>query len=300
MKNRENYEAVQRMQDYIDEHFAEPITLYQLALAAGYSPYHCARIFKELTDKTPFEYIRKLRLSKSALALWKEKVKVLDVALDSVFHSHEGFARAFSKEFGVTPKVYSKNPKPIQLFMPDSILSYYSLISKKGDRVMSEKAKTIFVKTAKRPKRKLILKRAVKATNYFEYCEEVGCDIWGVLSSIKEALYEPIGMWMPDNLRLAGTSVYTQGVEVPFDYSCELPNGYEIIELPACEILIMQGEPYDDEQFIDAVNEAMEQMAKFNPQTYGYEWADDVAPRFQLSPQGCRGYIEGRAVKKMR
>lgn len=49
---------------------------------------------------------------------------------------------------------------------------------------------TIFVQVIDRPTRKLILKRGVKATHYFEYCDEVGCDIWDVLSGIKEAIYD--------------------------------------------------------------------------------------------------------------
>jgi len=61
---------------------------------------------------------------------------------------------------------------------------------------MSEKtlAKAVFVQVAERPERKVLLKRGVKAEDYFAYCEEVGCDVWPVLTSVKEALYEPIGM----------------------------------------------------------------------------------------------------------
>ena len=53
MENRENIDAVKRMQDYIEKHITEPITLRMIARAAGYSPWHSARIFKELTGKTP-------------------------------------------------------------------------------------------------------------------------------------------------------------------------------------------------------------------------------------------------------
>ena len=31
----------------------------------------------------------------------------------------------------------------------------------------------------------------------------------------------------------------------------------------------------------------------------GYEWADEAAPRFQLDPQGWRGYIEARPVREI-
>ncbi|WP_246579160.1 hypothetical protein [Alkaliphilus flagellatus] len=45
MERWEKINAVQRMQDYIDAHITEPITLHMLAQSAGYSPWHCARIF---------------------------------------------------------------------------------------------------------------------------------------------------------------------------------------------------------------------------------------------------------------
>jgi AraC family transcriptional regulator len=53
------------MQDYIDEHIAEPISMHDLAESAGYSPWHAARLFKEFSGYSPFEYIRKLRLSRA-------------------------------------------------------------------------------------------------------------------------------------------------------------------------------------------------------------------------------------------
>lgn len=298
MKRWEVINAVQRMQDYMDENVNRPITLSDLAKAAGYSQWHAARIFKELTGKTPFEYLRSLRLSKAALILRDNQPKVIDVAFDFVFDSHEGFTRAFIKQFGVSPKKYSNRPEPVQFFMPHRIRDYY-LTLQKGDIKMSAKKRTntVFVQVVERPSRKVILKRGIKATHYFEYCEEVGCDIWGMLSSIKEAMFEPAGMWLPGKLVRPGTSSYVQGVEVPVDYTGKIPDGFEVIDLPPCSMMVFQGEPYDDETFEEAIEELWDVMKTYNPQIYGFEWADDDAPRFQLEPQGYRGYIEARPVK---
>lgn len=300
MENWENINAVQRMQDYISEHISEPITLYMLAGAAGYSPWHSSRIFKEMTGKTPFEYIRSFRLSRAAMKLRDEDVKIIDVAFDFVFDSHEGFTRAFTKQFGITPQHYCKETPPLKLFMPWSIRDYY-LILQKGEMKMSNNPKpnTVFVQVVDRPARKLILKRGVKAKEYFEYCEEVGCDVWGVLTSIKEAIYEPIGMWMPQNLIKPGTSVYTQGVEVPPDYQGQVPEGFEIMELQPCKMMIFQGQPYEDENFQEAIGQLWEVMKTYNPTLYGFTWADKDGPRFQLAPMGYRGYIEGRPVRQI-
>ena len=128
MESWEKIKAVQLMQDYINEHLAEPITLRMLASAANYSPWHSSRIFKELIGKTPFEYIRALRLSRAAVKLRTGNAKITDVAFDFVFDSHEGFTRAFSKQFGMSPNYYRKCPDtPLKLFLPSNIrtISHY-------------------------------------------------------------------------------------------------------------------------------------------------------------------------------
>jgi AraC-like DNA-binding protein len=300
MESWEKIKAVQSMQSYIEEHLTETITLNMLAKAAGYSPWHSDRIFKELTGKTPFDYIRAMRLSRAAVKLRDENIRVIDVAFDFVFDSHEGFTRAFSKQFGMTPKYCSKKRPPLKLFMPESLRDYYLKLQKGEDNMCKNpNTNTVFVQVIDRPARKLILKRGIKATHYFEYCEEVGCDVWNEVSSIKEAIYEPIGMWLPENLRKPGTSEYAQGIEVPEDYAGKVPEGCEMIELAPCKMMIFQGQPYADAKFEEAIGELWEVMKKYNPELYGFKWADSDGPRFQLAPMGYRGYIEGRPVRQL-
>jgi AraC family transcriptional regulator len=254
MESWENLKAVERMQSFIESHLNVPITLHMLADAAGYSPWHAAKVFKTLTGKSPFEYVRALRLSRAAVRLRDEDVKVVDVAFDFVFDSHEGFTRAFSKQFGLSPKTFSRSKPPIKLFLPNNVREQY-LALQKGDLKMTEiqKTNTIFVHILDRPARKLILKRGVKAADYYAYCEEVGCEVWNVLTGITKAIHEPIGMWLPANLQKPGTSVYAQGVEVPVDYSDPIPQGFELIDLKPSKMMVFQGEPYDDANFEDAI-----------------------------------------------
>jgi AraC family transcriptional regulator len=296
----EKTNAVRRMQDCIEEHLTEPITLHMLAEAAGYSPWHSARLFKELTGKTPFDYIRALRLSRAAEKLRDGDARIIDVAFDFVFDSHEGFTRAFSKQFGMTPDHYRRNTPPLRLFMPASIHDYY-LKLQKGEEHMPKKTKanTVFVQVVDRPARKLILKRGKTAKDYFAYCEELGCDVYQELKDVKEALYEPIGMWLPKNLQKPGTSEYAMGVEMPAGYRGAVPEGYEIINLKPCKMMVFQGQPYDDARFEQAIGDLWAVMKTYNPELYGFKWADEDGPRFQLEPQGYRGYIEARPVRQV-
>ncbi len=78
-----------------------------------------------------------------------------------------------------------------------------------------------------------------------------------------------------------------------------MPDGFELIELPACKMMIFQGPPYDDAAFEEAITSLWETVKNYKPEIYGFQWADQDGPRFQLAPQGYRGYIEGRPVRPL-
>jgi AraC family transcriptional regulator len=294
----EKQKAVDRMQKTIEQHLSEPITLAQLARSACYSPYYAARIFKDLTGKTPFEYIRHRRLSAAAVRLTSSDTRVIDVAFDFVFDSHEGFTRAFAKYFGLPPAEFRRTRSAVSLFLPAALRTHYSR-RRKGEIAMT-KQKTqsfVFVQIVERPARRLILKRGKKATHYFEYCEEVGCEVWKTLGGIENAIHEPMGLWLPETLRREGTSEYVQGVEVEQDAPVAEPDGFEAMDLPPCRMLVFQGQPFKDEDFEEAIGALWDAINTYNPESIGHVWADDDAPRFQLEPMGYRGYIEGRPVR---
>ena len=169
---------------------------------------------------------------------------------------------------------------------------------------MSETA-IIFTHVVERPARKLLLRRSQSATDYFEYCDEFGCVDeagtsvpWSILAEIKDALGEPAGVWLPPSMRTPGTGEYAHAVEVPFDWAGSVPDGFDVIDLSPATLLIFQGEPYDDADYDEAISSLWQRVKTFNPEVYGYEYADDLAPRMQLEPQGWRGYIELRPVRE--
>ena len=287
----EHIEAVQRMQDYIEANLDNNITTADLASVSRYSPWYSYRLFVDLLHMTPAAYIRRLRLSKSALRLRDEKVKIIDVALDSGFESVDGYQRAFYKEFGCNPYEYSIRPTPIYLFKPYGI----KYANRKESKDMSE-VKSVFVQVIEKPERKVIIKRGKEATEYFKYSEEVGCDVWGLLCSMKSICGEPVCLWLPSQYILPGTSEYVQGVEVSTDYSGQIPDGFDVVELPKCKYLMFQGEPFEEENFEEAIKEIWAAIEKYNPSRIGYTW-DKENPRIQLEPIGARGYIELHPIK---
>ena len=155
----------------------------------------------------------------------------------------------------------------------------------------------VFIQVIHKPRRKVIIKRGIKADNYFDYCGEVGCDVWGTLLSMDSLCGEPVCLWLPEQHKLPGTSTYVQGVEVAEDYDGAIPEGFDVITLDEADYLMFQGEPFDEEDYCDAIFAVQTAMDRYEPAVIGYCW-DDLNPRIQLEPRGERGYIEMRAVHK--
>ena len=282
----EQVEAVQRMQDFIADHLSEPITLAALAKVSYFSPWYSYRLFVQHTNLTPADYIRRLRLSKSALQLRDVSCKIIDVALALGFGSVDGYQRAFLREFGCNPKEYAKKPVPLTLFTPYGVKYRTPRKEKRMEAIHN-----VFIKELEKPERKVLIKRGVTATDYFAYCDEVGCEVWGLLQSIKSLQGEPVCLWLPAQYIAPGTSQYVQGVELPLSYDGVVPEGFDVIVLPATKYLLFIGEPFPEEAYCEAIETVQQAIHNFNPQTIGAQW-DVSNPRIQLEPIGSRGYME--------
>lgn len=99
----------QRGIDFIEGHLFEPFTLDEVASAAALSTYHFARTFRVLMGETVMDYARRRRLTLAAVRLVDEDIRLIDLALASKFESQEAFARAFKKQFHVTPGDFRKS-----------------------------------------------------------------------------------------------------------------------------------------------------------------------------------------------
>lgn len=161
-----------------------------------------------------------------------------------------------------------------------------------------ENVQSVFVQLVHKPARRIICMRGAKAEDYWDYCAEVGCDVWGVLTSMDSLCGEPVCLWLPEAYRKPGTSVYVQGVEAPTDYSGDIPAGFDAFDLPEADYLQFQGEPFAEENYREGIAAVERAMEKYNPAAIGYAW-DDANPRIQLEPKGEHGYIELRAVRKL-
>lgn len=156
------------------------------------------------------------------------------------------------------------------------------------------------VTAVERPRRKLILMRSVKATEYFSFCEEMGCEWDSLLNSIPEKFNTAALLTLPENLIREGTGNTASGIEVPIDYSKPIPEGCDIIELPPCTMLYFQGAPFEDENdFGEAIGLLWELMADYKPELYGFEYAPELAPYFNHGAGAEAGAMMARPARRI-
>jgi AraC family transcriptional regulator len=105
---------------FIESHFAQEITLEDVADIAGVSRYHMSRVFAIATGHSVMQYVRGRRLTEAARSLANGAPDILTVALDAGYGSHEAFTRAFRDQFGLTPEMFraQRNLENIELTEP--------------------------------------------------------------------------------------------------------------------------------------------------------------------------------------
>lgn len=94
--------------NYIFDNIDEDITVDDVARHCAYSKYHLMRMFKEDTDEALYQFIKRIRLERSAWRLKVEKDKsITQIGVDSGYSS-SNFATAFKKYLNVSPADFRK------------------------------------------------------------------------------------------------------------------------------------------------------------------------------------------------
>lgn len=114
--NRQSNEKFTDLIEYIEENLCEKISYKKLSQILGVNEYTMHRIFLFVTNYTLAEYIRKRRLSMSALDLLEGKEKVIDIAVKYNYESSQAFSRAFKTMMGFLPSDINNNKNNIVFF----------------------------------------------------------------------------------------------------------------------------------------------------------------------------------------
>lgn len=111
-----HYQKIQRAIDYIEANLEANISLRDVSNVAFSSLSYFHRVFFYLTGYTLKEYIRRRRLAKAAFELINTNKQVIDIALDCFYESPESFARAFKKQYYLSPRQFRKEKQEHTVF----------------------------------------------------------------------------------------------------------------------------------------------------------------------------------------
>lgn len=100
--------AVKEVIRYIEENFREPISLPLLSEISGLSPKYFERVFKEMSGKSPIQYVNAYRLYKASNRLLMTGDPITEIAYDCGFNDLSYFIKLFKATHGVSPSKFRK------------------------------------------------------------------------------------------------------------------------------------------------------------------------------------------------
>jgi AraC-like DNA-binding protein len=100
--------AAQRARIYIEEHFADPIRLSELAAHVALSPYYFLRAFRTEVGMPPYTYLESVRVREAQRRI-RAGMPLAEAALETGFNSQAHMTRRFKKVIGVTPGQYARD-----------------------------------------------------------------------------------------------------------------------------------------------------------------------------------------------
>jgi transcriptional regulator GlxA family with amidase domain len=95
--------------EWIETHFASPVSLAQCAESIPVSAAYLCRILRKETGFSPVQHLQAKRIAHAKVLLQKSRLNISDVARRSGFGSAEHFYRVFHKHTHLTPAAFRRN-----------------------------------------------------------------------------------------------------------------------------------------------------------------------------------------------
>lgn len=104
---------VKRIHAYLDEHYAEDVTLEQLAALVSWSPFYLLRVFRREVGLPPHAYLENVRVRR-AQEMLLQGLPLAQIAYDTGFSSQSHLTNSFKRHIAVTPGQYAQQRNILQ------------------------------------------------------------------------------------------------------------------------------------------------------------------------------------------
>lgn len=110
---QKNQDRILTMIAFIQENFAEKLTLEDIAGSAAVSTRECLRCFRASIHQSPMDYLIEYRIRISKKMLETTSLSITDIALRCGFNSNSYYTKQFHRICGKTPNAYRKELKEL-------------------------------------------------------------------------------------------------------------------------------------------------------------------------------------------
>lgn len=94
--------------EYIHKKYTEDIQLEDVAKLVGLSEYYFSRLFKQITEKSFYNYLNEYRIKQSEMLITNSSMSITEIAYAVGFNSIVTFNRCFKTVKGCSPTTYKK------------------------------------------------------------------------------------------------------------------------------------------------------------------------------------------------
>ena len=95
-----------KVQEYIDQHYQEPLTLQEIGKALHLSPYYLSHVFKEASGYSPMQYLLRRRIGEAQNLLISTDLPIARISEMVGYETQNYFNLQFSKHVGVPPRKF--------------------------------------------------------------------------------------------------------------------------------------------------------------------------------------------------
>ncbi|MGO4372676.1 helix-turn-helix transcriptional regulator, partial [Paenibacillus sp. MCAF20] len=99
---------MKRLLDYIDEHYAEPLNLTEMAKHFHFNPSYLSSYFSTHNEEGFIEYLHKVRTDKAASLLRKGEAMISEISGLVGYSDHSYFCKVFKRHTGHSPSSYRR------------------------------------------------------------------------------------------------------------------------------------------------------------------------------------------------